>query len=72
MIQRRMIKHMVRRQTQNILDMGHDLGCFPVVQGEHAVENCDFVVSEGFFAFTVELEECLEFGLFEAVRAMVS
>lgn len=66
MIERRVIEHMVRGQAQDILDVRHDFGRFTIVEREHAVENCDLVVPQGFFAFPMELEEGLEFGFFEA------
>jgi hypothetical protein len=70
MIQRRMIQHVIRRQAEDVLDMGHDLRCFAVIEGKNPVQNGDFVVPEGFFAFSVELQEGLEFGLFEPAEMM--
>lgn len=68
MIQCRVIQDMIRRQAKHILDVGHDFRCLSVVEGEDAIQDCDLVVSERFFAFSVELEERFEFGFLESAR----
>lgn len=66
MIERGVIEYVVRGQAQDVLDVRHDLGRFTIVEREHAVENRDLVVTQGLFAFPMELEKGFKFGLLEA------